>query len=305
MADARNNLGLAFEILGKADDALACFEAAVRDDPHHLGALTNLGNACKDRGRAADAIAAYRAVLSLSPDNAPVHSNLLLAMQYQPDTNPQAILHEARAYGRQHAGPPPGSVEPRLLTDTAVRRLRIGYVSPDFREHPVVYFLEPILAAHDHRPFEIFCFADVPKPDATTRRLEAYADHWRSLVGLSDAQAADVIRQEGIDILVDLAGHTGGNRLPMFARKPAPIQVSYLGYLGTTGVPAMDHYITDAYADPPGMTDAHYHERLIRLPHCAFRYCPGPAPVIRPEAARPAVRPRHVRLPEQPRQGLR
>ena len=112
--------------------------------------------------------------------------------------------------------------------------------------------------------------ADVPKPDDVTRRLEGYADHWRSLVGLSDAQAAEVIRQEGIDILVDLAGHTGGNRLPMFARKPAPIQVSYLGYLGTTGVPAMDYYITDAHADPPGLADGQYHERLIRLPECGI-----------------------------------
>ncbi len=222
-------------------------------------------------------------MLSLSPRNAPVHSNLLLAMQYQSGADSQAILREARAYGRQYAGPVPGAGKPRLLNSSAVRRLRIGYVSPDFREHPVVYFLEPILRAHDHAHFEIDCFADVPKPDATTRRLEAYADHWHLLVGLSDAQAAEVVRQEAIDILVDLAGHTGGNRLPMFAGKPAPIQVSYLGYLGTTGVPAIDYYITDAYADPPGMTDGQYHERLIRLPDCAFCYCPGPAPLVSPE----------------------
>ena len=168
-----------------------------------------------------------------------------------------------------------------------------------------MYFLEPILAAHDHGRFEIFCFADVPKPDATTRRLEACADHWRLLVGLSDAQAAEVIRQEGIDILVDLAGHTGGNRLPMFARKPAPIQASYLGYLGTTGVPAMDYYITDAYADPPGMTDAQYHERLIRLPDCAILLLSRPGAGYQPRATRLAGRPRYVRLPEQPRQGIR
>ena len=123
----------------------------------------------------------------------------------------------------------------------------------------------------------------MPKPDATTRRLEAYADHWHLLVGLSDAPGRQGRPPGGIDILVDLAGHTGGNRLPMFARKPAPIQVSYLGYLGTTGVPAMDYTITDEYADPPGMTDGHYDERLIRLPDCAFCYCPGPAPVVSPE----------------------
>ena len=283
MSDARNNLGLALEATGKPDDALACFEQVIRDDPHHLGALTNLGNAYKDRGRAGDAIAAYRRVLALCPDNATVHSNLLLAMQYQPGVDTDVILREARAYGRQHADSLAASGEPHRVSTSAGRRLRIGYVSPDFREHPIAYFLEPILSAHDHRHFEICCYADVPKPDDITRRLEAYADHWRALVGVSDAQAAEVIRREGIDILVDLAGHTGGNRLPMFARKPAPIQVSYLGYLGTTGVPAMDYYITDAHADPAEFTDAHYSEKLIRLPECAFCYRPGPAPEVSSE----------------------
>ena len=118
------------------------------------------------------------------------------------------------------------------------------------------------------------------RPDAVTRRLKDYAHQWRSLVGLSDAQAAEIIRQDGIDILVDLAGHTGGNRLPMFARKPAPIQASYLGYLGTTGLAAMDYYLTDAHVDPPGVAEAHYQEQLIRLPECAFCYHPGPAPEV-------------------------
>src|SRR5262249_55613006 len=150
------------------------------------------------------------------------------------------------------------------------RRLRIGYVSADFREHPVVSFLEPLLATHDRHRFEIFCYADVPRPDVTTRRFQDHADSWRSLVGLSDRQAAERISQDDIDIVVDLAGHTGGNRLLAFARKPAPIQVSYLGYLGTTGLTAMDYYITDARADPPGLSEAHYQEQLIHLPECAF-----------------------------------
>jgi predicted O-linked N-acetylglucosamine transferase (SPINDLY family) len=130
---------------------------------------------------------------------------------------------------------------------------------------------------------QIFCYADVALPDATTLRLQAYADVWRSLVGLSDAQAASVIRDDEIDVLVDLAGHTGGNRLLMFARKPAPIQASYLGYLGTTGLPAIDYYITDAHADPTNVSDIHYTEKLIRLPECAFCYRPGEAPEVDPE----------------------
>ena len=171
-------------------------------------------------------------------------------MHYQPGADAREILVEARRYARQHAEPLAGAIEPRPTRSPAGRRLRIGYVSADFREHPVVSFLEPIVAAHDRHRFEIFCYADVSRPDAITRRLQGYADCWRSLVGLSDAQAAERIRQDDIEILVDLAGHTGGNRLRAFARKPAPIQVSYLGYLGTTGLSAMDYYITDAHADP-------------------------------------------------------
>jgi predicted O-linked N-acetylglucosamine transferase (SPINDLY family) len=283
LADAQNNLGLACDAQGEPDQALASFESAVRIDPGHFGALTNLANACKDQGRAAEAIAFYRKALASRPDDAAVHSNLLLAMQYLPGALPEEILAEARCYARQHAEPSPGAIEPHPRRSPAGRRLRIGYVSADFREHPVVSFLEPILAAHDRRRFEILCYADIPRPDMTTRRLQAYADRWRSLVGLSDPQAAERIRQDDTDILVDLAGHTGGNRLRVFASKPAPIQVSYLGYLGTTGLTAMDYYITDAHADPPGLSEAYYQEQLIRLPACGFCYAPGPTPAASAE----------------------
>jgi predicted O-linked N-acetylglucosamine transferase (SPINDLY family) len=283
LVDARNNLGLAWDALGQPDLAIASFESAVEIDSNHLGALTNLANACRDQGRAAEAIALYHKALAATPGAAEVHSNLLLAMHYQGGADARQILAEARRYARDHAEPLAGATEPRPHRPLAGRRLRIGYVSADFREHPVACFLEPILACHDHRQIELYCYADVPQPDATTERLRAHADVWRSLVGLSDAQAAGVIRQDEIDILVDLAGHTGGNRLLVFARKPAPIQMSYLGYLGTTGLPAMDYYITDAHADPPGCADAHYQERLVRLPECAFCYRPGPAPDVNPE----------------------
>ena len=284
LADAQNNLGLAYSAQGEPDRALACFEDAVRIDPDHFGALTNLANAFKDQGRVAEAIASYRQALAARPDDAPVHSNLILAMLYRPGADPAEILVEARRYAHQHAEPLSGAiVERRLSRSPAARRLRIGYISADFREHPVVYFLEPIIVAHDHDRFEIFCYADVAQPDAFTRRLQGHADCWRSLVGLSDSQATERIRQDDIKILVDLAGHTGGNRLRAFARKPAPLQVSYLGYLGTTGLSAIDYYITDAQADPPGLSETQYQESLIRLPECAFCYAPGPAPEVRPD----------------------
>ena len=281
-ADAHNNLGVALANMGRPDDALACYEQAERCNPGHFGALTNLGNACQDQGRSADALAFFRRALALSPQDARVHSNLLLALQYRPGIAPRETLDEARAYARRHAEPLASAIAPHRVRPLAGRRLRIGYVSADFREHPVVRFVEPILAAHDHQHFEVVCYSDVPRPDTATGRLQGYADHWRSLVGLSDAEAAELIRADGIDLLVDLAGHTAGNRLLAFARKPAPVQVSYLGYLGTTGLAVMDYYLTDAHADPPGLADECYRERLIRLPGCALCYAPGPAPEVGP-----------------------
>jgi predicted O-linked N-acetylglucosamine transferase (SPINDLY family) len=283
LVDAHNNLGLAWDALGQPDQAQASFERTITLDPDHFAALTNLANACRDQGRAREAIALYRKAIAAAPGAANVHSNLLLAMQYDDRADPSQICAEAAQYARQHARPLAGAIDPRPIQSLSGRRLRIGYVSADFREHPVPYFLEPILACHDHKRVEVFCYADVAQPDTTTARLQAHTDVWRSLVGLPDAQAAAVIRQDDIDILVDLAGHTGGNRLLVFARKPAPIQASYLGYLGTTGLPAIDYYISDAHADPPGQADAYYSEELIHVRECAFCYRPGPAPAVNPE----------------------
>jgi predicted O-linked N-acetylglucosamine transferase (SPINDLY family) len=278
LAEAQNNLGTTLAARGLPDEALACYERAVQLEPGHAEALTNLGNAYKDQGRLAEAVATYRAAVAKRPDDPKIHSNLLLALHYQAGIDPIEILAESRRFAERHA-PPPGGLTPTVTSlPLEGRRLRVGYVSPDFREHPVAFFLEPILASHDRRRFEIFCYANVSRPDEVTERLRRCADHWRSLVGLSDAQVADVIRGDDIDVLVDLAGHTGGNRLGAFARKPAAVQASYLGYLGTTGLPAMDYYITDAHADPPGSAEVYYQEELIHLPECAFCYAPGPAP---------------------------
>ena len=152
------------------------------------------------------------------------------------------------------------------------RRLRVGYVSPDFRVHPVGRFLLPLLAAHDHANVEVFAYAEVPAPDAMTRSLAAHVDVWCSTVGLSDEQLAARITQDRIDILVDLAGHTSHNRLLVFARKPAPVQVTWLGYPNTTGLSTMDYRLTDVLSNPPGLTDAFFTEQLIRLPQTYWCY---------------------------------
>lgn len=287
-ADAYSNLGLAFATRGLADDARTCYRRAVQIQPDHAGALANLGNICMDEGCLDEAVTCYRKALDARPDDAKIHSNLLLAMHYPADADPLKILAEARRCAQRHEAPLAGRIPPHSATPPGERRLRLGYVSADFREHAAAYFLEPILLHHDHQSFEIFCYADVPHPDGVTQRLQGYADQWRSLVGVSDPQAAEWVRRDGIDLLIDLSGHTGGNRLLMFAHKPAPIQISYLGYLGTTGLPKIDYYLTDADADPPDQADAYYQERLVRLPRCAFCYRPGPAPPVSAEL--PAAR---------------
>ncbi len=283
LADAYNNLGLAVAARGNSEEALNCYERALAIAPAHFGALVNLGNAYKDQGLAAEALSCYRRALVVRPDDARIHSNLVLALNYQAGVAPQEILAEARRFAEQHAAPLASAIKPHPVRSLNGRRLRIGYVSTDFRDHAVAWFLEPVLATHDHQHFEVFCYADVLQPDAVTQRLQTYADRWRSLVGVSDAQAADIIYHDGIDILVDLSSHTGGNRLLVFARKPAPIQATYLGSNFTTGLSTIDYYVTDADADPPGVTEAYYEEQLIRLPACAFCYSSGPSPEVTEE----------------------
>ena len=156
------------------------------------------------------------------------------------------------------------------------RRLRLGYVSPDFVHHAVSYFFEPVLTARDPAAFEVFCYSDAPVADAVTQRLRAASDGWRDIAGLSDERVAELVRADRIDILVDLAGHTARNRLLVFARKPAPVQVTWLGYPNTTGLAAIDFRLTEAVSDPLGLTEAWHSEELVRLPGTFSCYAPPP-----------------------------
>lgn len=164
--------------------------------------------------------------------------------------------------------------------------MRIGYVSGDFRRHSVANFLLPVLQHHDRNAFQVFCYSTNAWTDDVTERLTAAADHWRRLFGLDDEAAASLIAEDGIDLLIDLSGHTAHNRLALFARQPAPIQATWLGYPGSTGVEAIRYRLVDAITDPPGEADRHYSERLIRLDHGFLCYAPideAPQPVIRPQ----------------------
>jgi predicted O-linked N-acetylglucosamine transferase (SPINDLY family) len=289
------NFGNALRESGRLDEAIAAYRQAIVVASGYADAYSNLGNAMQDTGQVTEAIAAFRQAIALDASHATAHSNLLLALQYQPEGEPAAIAEEHRCWNRQHAQPI------RLLRQAQDRqaqgghirraqhpndrdpnrRLRIGYVSPDFRNHSVCRFALPLIAAHDRAGFEVFCYSQVAVPDAATRKVQEHADEWRSIVALSDTQTADSIRQDQIDILVDLAGHTARNRLLVFARKPAPVQVTYLGYPATTGLETIDYRLTDALADPPGVADSYCSERLIRLPRSAWCYQPQESPPVR------------------------
>jgi FkbM family methyltransferase len=277
------NLGHAYQRLGRLDEALAGYGTAVRLDPDDAGAFGQLGNVCRELGLIDEALAAYRRCLELNPHDAVMYSNLLLTLHYRAGSGPEAVFEEHRRYAARHAGqlPPPA---PHANDRDPERRLRLGYVSGDFRWHVMAFYIEPLLAAHDRARFEVFCYANVETPDATTGRLRTLADHWRDISRLTDEQAAELIRRDGIDLLVDLSGHTGGNRLPLLARKPAPVQATHFGYLETTGLDAIDYRITDAVCDPPGQAERYHSERLARLPEVGW-FCvpatdlePGPLP---------------------------
>lgn len=274
--EAHSSLGIALQAKGRLDEAVAAYRHAIALKPNYPQAHLNLGNGLKDQGRIDEAIAAYRQALALAgkPDFPEAHSNLVFSLHYHPVYDAAAIAQEQRLWNQQHAAPLAKYIQPHSNDRNPDRRLRIGYVSPDFRQHVVARFLLPLLAHHHHQHFEVFGYAQVPAADAMTQRLASHTDTWRSLVGLSDAQAADLIRQDGIDILVDLALHTAGHRLLVFARKPAPIQVTFAGYPGSTGLTAIDYRLSDPYLDPPGMDESVYSEQTIRLPDSFWCYDP-------------------------------
>jgi predicted O-linked N-acetylglucosamine transferase (SPINDLY family) len=273
-AEAHNNLALALQAQGKLDDALASCCQALSLKPDFAEACQNLGEILKDQGRLDDALAAYRSALRIQPDAAYIHSNLVLALHYHPGYDARSIREEGARWNQLHAEPLKRFIRPHANRPDPERRLRIGYVSPDFRDHVDAFFLIPLLSNHDHRQFEIICYANVPQPDAVTERLRGYADVWRSTLGLSDEALADLVRSDQIDILVDLEMHVANNRLLMFARKPAPVQVAWLGYPGTTGLSTMDYRLTDPYLDPPGLFDSYYAEESVRLPDTFWCYDP-------------------------------
>jgi predicted O-linked N-acetylglucosamine transferase (SPINDLY family) len=212
--------------------------------------------------------------LAIRPDAAAVHSDLLFNLHYDPAYSARQLYSEHVAWADRHARQFYPDTSPPKPDSVAPRRLRVGYVSAHLRGHPVTRFFEPVLQHHDRAAFEVFCYSDVVDPDSTTARLKAYGHVWRDVQGTPDERVAQTIREDQIDILVDLTGHMGGHRLLVFARKPAPVQVTYLGYPNTTGLATMDFRITDFVHDPPGTTEPFHTETLYRLDPCCWCYLP-------------------------------
>ncbi len=255
--------------------ALDCYERVRKLDPEVPGLDALLADQHCILGRIDDGVAAFDRALAKEPDAPILQSNRLFVLNYGDLLTPEQLAEEHRQWARPHERMLAPQRAPHPARSTG-HRLRIGYVSPDLREHAIAHFMEPLLAAHDRAAFDICCFNTLPaNEDRVSERLRKFATEWRHVRQGGDATLAQALREAGIDIAVDLAGHTSKNRILAFARKPAPIQVSWLGYLATTGLASMDYRITDSYLDPEGMTEALHSEMLWRLPNQA---CFGPDP---------------------------
>lgn len=273
-AEAYNNLGNALQDMNQLESAASCFRRALELKPNLAEVHNNLANALRHLNQLDAAHASYRRALVLDPEFNKANSNLLLTMQYAEGYTPAELFAEHKAYAQRFEAPLKANWLPHPNARDSGKRLKIGYVSPDFRNHAVAFFIEPVLAKHNREQFETFCYYNHAVSDEVTQRLKLLADHWRDLHVLSDDAVAELIRADGIDILVDLAGHTAGGRMLTFARKPAPVQVAWLGYLSSTGLTAIDYRITDAHADPSGMSERYYSETLYRLPDTFICYQP-------------------------------
>jgi predicted O-linked N-acetylglucosamine transferase (SPINDLY family) len=288
MADAHNNLGNVLKDAAQFTAAIAYYQRALQLKPEMHEAHNNLGNALKDQGKLDEAIACYRRALELKPDFAEVRSNLIFSLNYRPGVT-LAELAEAHAeFDRRHGAPACGSPPPatcarvrrpaqgaptRSTWCPPARRLRLGFISPDFCQHPVGFFLIRTLENLDRQEVEIVCYSDRVAKDSMTARFQTVAALWRDVLGWNHERLAAQVRDDKIDILFDLAGHTARNRMLTFVRKPAPIQITWIGYEGTTGLSAIDYLLADRYMVPEKV-ETYFREKVLRLPDCYLCYDP-------------------------------
>ena len=275
---------------GRINTALEYYRRCVQAHPRAYSAYLGMANALVDLWAVDEAVAAYGKALELAPHSSAIFSAVLFHHHYLYDASGDDMFDRHRQYGRMMrdtVAPPDGSY---ALAPDPARRLRIGYVSPNFSRHSVGYFVEPVIAHHDRERYEIFCYYSHPRSDDVTARMRALAARWRDVAAAHDDAVAQLIRSDGIDILVDLAGHSKGNRLGVFARKPAPIQMTWLGYPDTTGLATVDYRIADRVTDPAPGADQRHTERLLRIDDIFLCYRPpDDSPPVNERASAPSA----------------
>lgn len=287
LANAHDNRGNALKQLGRLDGALASYERALAIDPDFVPALGNRAIVLMNLKRHDEALASYRRATALDPGNAHIASNALFAAQHAGNADGAELLQRHRAFGARFEAPLRAGWQRHANARVPQRKLRVGFVSGDLRDHPVGYFIAPVWRALDRRQLEIIAYHSGPLEDSWSQVLRDASDGWVNAAALSDDALAARIRDDGIDILVDLSGHTAHQRLLAFARKPAPLQASWIGYPATTGLHGIDYYFVNRHCAPPGMLDAQFVEKLVRLPAPApfmpppDSPQPGPLPALR------------------------
>ena len=272
--DAHNNLGNTLQKLGRLDEAEACYKQAIGSQPDLAEAHLNLGSTLHKLGRFDEAEVSLRQAIALKPDYVDAWDNLLFMLNYKPRLSSAELYREYEAYGTFVSSKTVRRFDHSNRLSTAGRRIRVGYSSPDFRDHACQSFMEPMFREHDRDQFELFAYSNTKNTDHHTERFKSYFDQWIDVSQLSDEAMAERIYNDGIDILVDMAGHTSGNRLVVFAMRPAPIQVgSAIGYIYTTGLKEMDYFIGDKNLTPEG-SEPYFSEELFRVPGPPFVYEP-------------------------------
>jgi protein O-GlcNAc transferase len=274
-AEAYVNLAKALKGQGRLDDSIECLQSAIKvnfdlGQAHEsFGIVANyLADLLVSSGRIQEGLEVFRDVISANPGNQSAYSDFLYYIHFDPDSNLKTISCEHARWRKQQADPLERFIEPHRNNRDPNRRIKIGYVSPDFRDQAERFFVYPFLEAHDRQQFEVHCYSSVGRPDEFTDRMRRIADEWHDVFHLNNAALAEKIRADGIDILVDLTMHMAQNRILVFARKPAPVQVTWLAYPGSTGLGTIDYRLTDAYMDPPDSDQVWSSEAAVRLPDC-------------------------------------
>eukprot|EP01119_Soliformovum_irregulare_P023651 TRINITY_DN8305_c0_g1_i2.p1 TRINITY_DN8305_c0_g1~~TRINITY_DN8305_c0_g1_i2.p1 ORF type:complete len:788 (-),score=168.81 TRINITY_DN8305_c0_g1_i2:37-2400(-) len=270
-----NNVGVIYTIQGKTEEAYRSLHKAIEENPNYGEAYNNLGVLYRDEGRIEESLECYAKCLDCNPNSRNAAQNFLLATNYS--LNPEIVKNSFdyhKKWGTQMEAFFP-KIQTHLFKLKFPKKLRIGYISPDFFTHSVSYFSEAILKHHNPDQFRIYCYSNVTCEDAKTQRLKEMVEFWRDIRAMSAEEAVKHVVNDKIDILIELTGHTAGNRLDVMALKPAPIQITYIGYPNTTGLSTIDYRLTDKIVDPPE-TGQKFTENLIYLPNCFLCYSPPP-----------------------------